>query len=159
MLIASLIPRGGGHKITEQMWSKWLSQIGIKIETHGSNVEVKKCGFRMVYKKDIEEFNQTMAQSSNTSIIPYEDLDVLHHNFNNSAVVAEGEKAKQSKFVTITMVMWHTQTGLKGSQNLCPMVTLIVKTTLNVARRSVISWNLDGIGKWVQILYKSVNPN
>nr|POE69666.1 hypothetical protein CFP56_62561 [Quercus suber] len=49
----------------------------------------------MVYKKDIEELDQTMAQSSNTSIIPYEDLDVLHHNFNNSAVVPEGKKAKQ----------------------------------------------------------------
>ena len=28
----------------------------------------------MVYKKDIEDLNRTMAQSSNTSIIPYEDL-------------------------------------------------------------------------------------
>ena len=48
----------------------------------------------MVYKKDIEELNRTMAQSSNTNIIPYEDLDVLHHNFDNSAVVVEG-KAKR----------------------------------------------------------------
>ena len=71
-----------------------LSQIGIKIETRHSGMEVKKCGFRMVYKKDIEELNRTMAQSSNTSIIPYEDLDVVHHNFDNSIVVVEG-KAKQ----------------------------------------------------------------
>ena len=47
----------------------------------------------MVYKKDIEELKRTMAQSSNTIIIPYKDLDVLHHNFDNSAVVVEG-KAK-----------------------------------------------------------------
>ena len=71
-----------------------LSQIGIKIETRHSGTEVKKCGFRMVYKKDIEELNRTMAQSSNTSIIPYKDLDFLHHNFDNSAVVVEG-KAKR----------------------------------------------------------------
>ena len=72
-----------------------LSQIGIKVEPHDSSVVVKKCGFRMVYKKDIEELNRTMAQSSNTNIIPYKDLDVLHHNFDNSVVVAEGKKAKQ----------------------------------------------------------------
>ena len=70
-----------------------LSQIGIKVEPHDSSVVVKKCGFRMVYKKDIEELNRTMAQSSNTNIIPYKDLDVLHHNFDNSTVVVEG-KAK-----------------------------------------------------------------
>ena len=35
-----------------------LSQIGIKIDT---DIEVKKCGFRMVYKKDIEELNRTMT--------------------------------------------------------------------------------------------------
>ena len=72
-----------------------LSQIGIKIETHESDIEVKKCGFRMVYKKDIEELNRTMAQSSNTNITPYEDLGVLHHNFDNSVVVVEDNKAKQ----------------------------------------------------------------
>uniref|UniRef100_A0A7N2LKS2 Uncharacterized protein n=1 Tax=Quercus lobata TaxID=97700 RepID=A0A7N2LKS2_QUELO len=33
-----------------------------------------------------------MAQSSNTSIIPYEDLDVLHHNFDNLAVVCKQAK-------------------------------------------------------------------
>ena len=48
----------------------------------------------MVYKKDMEDLNQTMAQSSNTNIIPYEDLGVLHHNFDNSIVVGEGNIAK-----------------------------------------------------------------
>ena len=59
-------------------------------------MKVKECGFRMVYKKDIEDLNQTMAQCSNTNIIPYEDLGVLHHNFDNSVVVAEGNKAKRT---------------------------------------------------------------
>ena len=88
----------------------------------------------MIYKKDIEDLNQTMAQSSNTIIIPYEDLGVLHLNFNNLAVVAEGKKAKRT---------WDDYDGaglsgegssndlphpkrLKGLQNLKPMVTLIV---------------------------------
>ena len=82
-------------KLLNECEANELSQIGIKIETHDSSVEVKKCGFRMLYKKDIEELKRTMAQSSNTSIIPYEDLDVLHHNFDNSVVVAEDNKAKQ----------------------------------------------------------------
>ena len=82
-------------KLLNECESNELTQIGIKIETQCSGMEVKKCGFRMVYKKDIEELNRTMAQSSNTSIIPYEDLDVLHHNFDNSAMVVEGKIAKR----------------------------------------------------------------
>ena len=82
-------------KLLNECEANELNQIGIKIETHDSGMEVKKCGFRMVYKKDIEELNRTMAQSSNTNIIPYKDLDVLHHNFDNSVVVVEGKKAKQ----------------------------------------------------------------
>ncbi|KAL4625614.1 hypothetical protein ACB092_05G038400 [Castanea dentata] len=82
-------------KLLNECEANELTQIGIKIETDDSGTGVKKCGFRMVYKKDIEELNRTMAQSSNTSIIPNEDLDVLHHNFDNSTVVVEGEKAKR----------------------------------------------------------------
>ncbi|KAL0009994.1 hypothetical protein SO802_005102 [Lithocarpus litseifolius] len=82
-------------KLLNECEANELSQIGIKIETNDSGREVKKCGFRMVYKKDIEELNRIMAQSSNTSITPSEDLGVLHHNFDNSVVVAEDNKAKQ----------------------------------------------------------------
>ncbi|XP_075667784.1 TMV resistance protein N-like [Castanea sativa] len=84
-------------KLLNECEANELSQIGIKIEINDSRLEVKKCGFRMVYKKDIEELNRTMAQSSNTSIIPYEDLDILHHNFDNSEVVAKDNKAKQTR--------------------------------------------------------------
>ena len=62
-----------------------FKQVGIRIEPRGPGMEVKKCGFRMVYKKDVEDLNQTVAQSSNTS-----------HNFDNSVVGAEGNKAKQT---------------------------------------------------------------
>ena len=82
-------------KILKECEANEFSQIGIKIETF-HNTEVKKCGFRMVYKKDMEDLNQTMAQSSNTNIIPYEDLGVLHHNFDNSIVVGEGNIAKRT---------------------------------------------------------------
>jgi hypothetical protein len=51
----------------------------------------------MVYKKDIEDLNRTRAQCSNNSITPYEGLDVLHPNFNNSAVVVEVNKVKRSR--------------------------------------------------------------
>ena len=70
-------------KLLNEWEANGLSQIGFKIETYGPGVEVKKCGFRMVYKKDIEELKRT------------KDLGVLHHSFDNSVVVAEDNKAKQ----------------------------------------------------------------
>ena len=82
------------RKILKECEANEFNLIGIKIEPIDLTVEVKKCGFCMVYKKDIEDLNQTMAYSSITSIIPYEDLDVHNHNFNNSAVVAECNQAK-----------------------------------------------------------------
>ena len=81
-------------KLLNECEANEFSQIGIKID---SGAEVKKCGFRMVYKKDIEDLNQTMAQSSNINIIPYEDLGVLHLNFDNLAVVGEGNIAKRTR--------------------------------------------------------------
>ena len=74
--------------------------------------ECKKCGFRMVYKQDIVEIREMMAQSSNSScIVPYEGLrsytipiprnhpykgvDVdAQHDFDNST---EGSKIEQSR--------------------------------------------------------------
>ena len=55
-------------------------------------MEVKKCGFRIVYKKDIEDLNQTMAQSSNTNIIPYEGLDgkCTHGDYDGAGPSGEG---------------------------------------------------------------------
>ena len=79
-------------KLLNECEGNELSQMGIKIITDDSKVQVKKCGFRMIYKRDIEELNRTMAWSSSTSIIPYEDLGVLHHNSDNSMVVGEGNK-------------------------------------------------------------------
>ena len=66
-------------------------EIGIKVVKQKSNL-VKKCGLRVVYKKDIEDFNRTMAQCSNNSIIPYKGLDLPLHYFNNSVVVVEGNQ-------------------------------------------------------------------
>ena len=51
----------------------------------------------MVYAKDIkEDLDRSMGQSSNY-ITPYEGLDVPHHNLDNSTVVVEGIKVKQSR--------------------------------------------------------------
>ena len=52
--------------------------------THCAVFEVKRCGFNMVYKKDIEDVNRSMAQCSNSSTIPYKGLDFLHHKFGNA---------------------------------------------------------------------------
>ena len=77
--------------------AKGFSQIGIKIDTRGTGLEVKKCGHCMVYKKDIEDLNWITAQCSSNNITPYDGIDVLHHNFNNSTVVAEANKIKRSR--------------------------------------------------------------
>ena len=84
-----------------------FSQIGARIKTGKIKFDnlldevkpgwVKKCGLRMVYKKDIEDLNRTMAEISNNSITPYEGLNVTHHDFNNSMAAAEGYKAKQTR--------------------------------------------------------------
>ena len=63
-----------------------FTQIGIKIETGGPSGEVKKCGFRMIYNKDIEDLDQTRAQHSNSSVSPYESM----------AMIVECDKAKRS---------------------------------------------------------------
>ena len=44
-------------KLLNECEANESTQIGIKIETRSSGMEVKKCGFRMVYKKDVEELN------------------------------------------------------------------------------------------------------
>ena len=51
-----------------------------------------KCGLCVVYKKDIEDLNQTMAECCNNNIIPYKGLDIPHHYFDNSALVVEGNQ-------------------------------------------------------------------
>ena len=69
-----LLPQYYQEKQIKSLWecdANGFIQIGIRITTHCSVFKVKKCGFRVVYKKDIEDLNRSMAQSSNNSIIPY----------------------------------------------------------------------------------------
>ena len=84
-------------KLFRECDANGFTQLGIKIDTGGSGLEVKKLGFSMVYKKDIEDLNQIMAQCSNNNITPYDGINVLHHNFDNSTVATEGNKIKPSR--------------------------------------------------------------
>ena len=93
------LPRQYYEHLIKSLWksdANGFSHIGIRFGTCHSSFKVKKSGLHMVYKKDIEDLNQTMAQSSSNNIIPYEGLDVLHHNFDNSAAVVEGNNAKRT---------------------------------------------------------------
>ena len=83
-------------KLLWQCDANGFSQIGIQIDTRGSVLEVKKFGFRMMYKKDIEGLNRITGRCSNNNITPYEGTNVLHHNFDNSTVATEGNKIKRS---------------------------------------------------------------
>ena len=104
-----LLPQFYQYEDIKSLWecnANGFSQLGIKIlskcwnlktnEIIPSMVKVKKCGLRMVYKKDIEDLNETLAERSNNSITPYEGLDVPHHNFDNS-IAAESYTAKLTR--------------------------------------------------------------
>ena len=100
IMLCYLLPELYGEEAIESLWQcdvNGFSHIGIQITTHNTGFEVRSFGFRMVYKKDMEDLNQTMAQCTNNSITPYQGLDVLHHNFDNSIIVEEGNKVKRSR--------------------------------------------------------------
>ena len=81
-------------------------QMQLKFRWDFENVPViKKCGFRVVYKQDMEDIREKIsAQSSNnTCITPYKGLDV-HHNS------TEGIKLKRS----------HDEYDGEGSSNDVP---------------------------------------
>ncbi|XP_030936792.1 TMV resistance protein N-like isoform X2 [Quercus lobata] len=71
-----LLPQNIWEENRKSLWecdANGFREIGIKINNKGSCL-VKKCGLRVVYKKDIEDLNGKVVQSSNNSIIPYEGL-------------------------------------------------------------------------------------
>ncbi|KAL4594414.1 hypothetical protein ACB092_12G018900 [Castanea dentata] len=74
-----------------------FSQIRIQIKTIFPTTMIKKWGIRMIHKKDIEDLDRTMVQYSNSSITPYDGMDVLHHKFDNSSVAVECHKVKRSR--------------------------------------------------------------
>ena len=63
---------GSWSSIDENM----LSQIEIRFETEGTDLEVKKCGVHLVHEQDIEDLRPSMAQCIN-NVFPYDDYDRL----------------------------------------------------------------------------------
>ncbi|XP_050252021.1 disease resistance protein RUN1-like [Quercus robur] len=71
-----LLPEAILEEDRKSLWecdANGFREIGIKIDNTDSGF-VKKCGLRVVYKKDIEDLNGNAVQCSNNSIIPYEGL-------------------------------------------------------------------------------------
>ena len=58
-------------KILSHTDANGFSQLKMKLFANGEGVE--KIGVHLVYKQDIVDLNQTMAQCINNSSIPYED--------------------------------------------------------------------------------------
>nr|XP_023923648.1 TMV resistance protein N-like [Quercus suber] len=79
-------------KICSRIDANGFSQLEIKILV--DSVEVEKIGVHLVYKQDIEDSNETMAQCINNSSTLYGDLGVIHHDIDNSAI--ESSRNKQS---------------------------------------------------------------
>ena len=72
-----LLPHQFWEEDKKSLWeydANGFREIEIEIKNSDSSV-VKKCGLRVVYKKDIEDLNHTMVQCSNNSIIPYKGLE------------------------------------------------------------------------------------
>ena len=77
-----------------------LIQMEVRIpKPHNPCFEVKKCGFRMVYKQDIEDIREMMGQSCKSSCIPhYEGVGFTHeYDLGNSTVAREDCKLKRSR--------------------------------------------------------------
>ncbi|XP_075650683.1 TMV resistance protein N-like [Castanea sativa] len=92
-----VVPQFFDEESNQLLWEgdvNGFSQIRIKIETADSMLKVKKWGIHM---KDIEDLDRTMVQNSNSSITPYDGMDVLHHNFDNSSVAVECHKVKRNR--------------------------------------------------------------
>ena len=71
-----LLPQNIWEEDRKSLWecdANGFRKIEIKFHDNESSL-VKKCGLRMVYKKDIEDLNRTMTRCSNNSIIPYGGL-------------------------------------------------------------------------------------
>ena len=71
-----LLPQIIEEEDRKSLWecdANGFREIGIKIDDAHVSL-VKKCGLRVVYKKDIEDLNSNVVQHSNNTIIPYEGL-------------------------------------------------------------------------------------
>ena len=93
-----LLPQYYQEKQIKLLWecdANGFIRVGIRIMTHCAVFEVKRCGFNMVYKKDIEDVNRSMAQCSNNSTIPYKGLDFLHHKFGNAKRTCDDYRSEE----------------------------------------------------------------
>ena len=100
LLLVYLTPQFFNKESNKLLWEgdgNGFNQIRIKIKTDDLSMKVKKWGFRMIYKKDIEDLDRTMVQYSNSNITPYDGTDVLHRNFSNLLVAVEWHKVKRSR--------------------------------------------------------------
>ena len=74
-LWVSYVPPPYFNQVEElsQIDANGFNQIEFEFETFGPGLEIKKCGVHLVFKENIEDCNQTMAQCRNSKITPYED--------------------------------------------------------------------------------------
>ena len=100
------------------------------------SLEINNCGFRVVYKQDMEDIREMLsAQSSNsTCITPYEGLDVYHNS-------TEGIKLKRSRDEyegvgasgegnSKSLTMSHTQRGLKDRELMYGLLLILIARIL-----------------------------
>ena len=79
-------------KILSHTNANGFSQHEVKLFANREGVE--KIGVQLVYKQDMEDPNQSMAQCINNNSTLYEDLGVVHHDIDDSAI--ESSRNKQS---------------------------------------------------------------
>ncbi|KAK9941542.1 hypothetical protein M0R45_007246 [Rubus argutus] len=59
-----------------EWWRNSCNQLEFLFQTRGPGLKVKECAVRLIYEQDVQELNQTMAQSCSTSSISrFEAMD------------------------------------------------------------------------------------
>uniref|UniRef100_A0A7N2RBY6 Uncharacterized protein n=1 Tax=Quercus lobata TaxID=97700 RepID=A0A7N2RBY6_QUELO len=114
-------------KICSRIDANGFSQLKIQIFAE----VVEKIVVQLVYKQDMEDPNQTMAQCISNNSTLYEDFGVVHHDIDNSPI----ESSKISKAVMwmmgldlvekATLMRNHSQSGFKGKFSTTLPVSII----------------------------------
>ncbi|XP_030934372.1 TMV resistance protein N-like isoform X2 [Quercus lobata] len=66
----------GSYRI-EELDANEFTQIELTFEAYGPDLEVTKCGARLIFEQDIEDLKQTKPGSSSSIITPYHEDDDL----------------------------------------------------------------------------------
>ncbi|XP_050254078.1 TMV resistance protein N-like [Quercus robur] len=75
-----------GSHCEEELDANEFTQIELTFEAYGPDLEVTKCGARLIFEQDLEDLNQTKPGSSSCIITPYYEDDDLGDSKKDSKI-------------------------------------------------------------------------